>query len=153
MAQIVFTVKDFSNELSTVAFPVTEPAQDGSDYQNLAVTQYNALKTALQAATIGNVASGRMVARETVENSDTPTNAYAQRELGARLYYQTTGPLGKKGYITIPAPSDAVIDNNSDELDITNTLLAAIITILEVIMRVDGESVNFYRGRLVGRRS
>jgi hypothetical protein len=93
------------------------------------------------------------VAREVNESDNTPSSAYAQRELGARLFYRTTGTLQKKGYVTIPAPSDVVIDNNSDELDITNTFLAAVITILEVIMEVDGESVNFYRGRLVGRRS
>lgn len=154
MGQMAFTIQDHSTELSTVVFPVAEPATDGSNYQSIAVTQFAALLVAVQALTKGNVLRRSMNVRQLNENSDVPTDPYAQREIGARFYYRTTGPLAKTGHFTIPAADlDLIVTNNSDEIDLSITEVGALITLVEALMEVDGESVEVYRGRVVGRNN
>ena len=154
MAAYVFTVQDHSGELSSVRFPSEEPAQDGSNYNNVAVVQYEAILAALQALTKGNVLRGMFVAREVTENPNVPGDPYAQREIGARFYYRTIGPLQKRGHFTVPAADlDLLAQTGTDEIDITGGLVDALLSILEIVMEVDGEAPEFIRGRIVGRNN
>jgi hypothetical protein len=154
MAKLAVTIRDYSNEYSSFALPVQEPA-DGAAFITLRDTEVPNLITAVQAITVGNVAKHHLILNETEVNDIAVTDKWAQREIGLRLFYEDT-VNGRKGYVTIAAPDlDVVADANSDQVDLTGiTAVNTLVTWMEAnMLSRDGNAVQFYKGFIVGRRN
>lgn len=157
MSLLTFVVRDYSDEYSAVTFPLPDIANDGSNWGSVVddgvTDNYGGLQTALAALTKGNIAHGTFTAFKRFHNDSRPASKFAQRELGLRLYYQDTVNF-KKYHLTIPAPDMDIIDVNGDDVDLTNSIVAAVVTWMQTNMEsIDGNPVDIYKGRIVGRRS
>jgi hypothetical protein len=155
MADAIYTLRDRSDEYSAVSFPIAEPAGDGSDYA-ASLASLAAIQAAIGALSLCTIARKAIRVQQSTVDDTRPTSAYAQRELGLRLFWQETGGNFVKGYLTIAGPDLALIETpGSDEVDLVgvtavNTLVAA----LEAFMQSpNGEGVEFYKGVIVGRRN
>lgn len=151
-SQVNFTIRDFSDELSSVGFNIDDIDETSWVATN---TQIAALQTALAALTTGTIARRTVVASNEAINDVRPINPYAQRELGLRLFYQDTVSQ-KRYHLTIPAPDLVLVGSGgTDEVDLSGVAVVnAVVNALEPFMRSpEGNAVNFYRGVIVGRRS
>jgi hypothetical protein len=150
-AHIRFTIRDHSDEYSTVSFPIGTV----SEINWIAIeTAADLLQTALAAATTGKIAKRSMLAYSRHIDDTRPVNPYAQREIGLRLFYLDT-VNGKKYHLTIPAPDLVVMgQGGTDEIDLTGSLADPIVAAMQGLMQsVDGNPVQVYRGLIVGRRN
>lgn len=155
MATATFTLRDRSDEYSAVQFPIAEPAGDGSDYATI-LADIGAIETAIGALTLCTIARERMTVNESNPDDSRPSSAYAQRELGLRLFWQETGGNFKKGHLTIAGPDLALIETpGSDLVDLAGvTVVNTLVGLLEAnMLSPNGQSVEFYRGVIVGRKN
>lgn len=148
---VTYKIIDFSGEYSSVAFnisPIDEETWVAVDLQVLA------LQTAIAALTAGNVAQRSLTAYTVPVNDTYPTEQYAQRETGLRLFYKDN-VNGKKFHVTIPAPDLALIaEEGSDMVDMSNSIVGALVAAMEaVVVSPYGNGVTFYRGAIIGRRN
>ncbi len=151
MSSVSFTIRDRSDEYSAVKFPI--PPVDETNWV-ATHARIATLQAALLAATTGNLATRSLQAyREHVDDTN-PANPYAQRELGLRLYYLDT-VNGKKYHLTIPSPDLLLMgQGGTDLIDLTGSVADPIIAAMEDMMESpDGNPVQVYRGRIVGRRN
>jgi hypothetical protein len=153
LAQAVFSFQDWSQEKSNVSVEMDVPA-DGTAF----VTQealIDAMAVAMKALSLCNL---NYYGSRYVQNDQLgePASEYAQRELGLRLFWrETSGDDPAKGNVTIPGPDLSICaTNNSDEVDLSITEVAALVAALEAAwngtLAVNRE---IYRARIVGRRS
>jgi len=148
-----FVIRDKTNEYSSVRFalpPVTAANYDAT------ITAMDDIQTAISAMTIGSIASRQLVAFNDKIDDTMPLNPWAQRELGARFFYQETAGGQKKYHLTVPCPDLIVVDvTDGDHIDAENfTSSNALLTLLEANMvSPNGHPVEFYRGKLVGRKN
>lgn len=155
MADVIFTLRDRSDEYSAVSFPIAEPAGDGSDYATV-LTDVGAIETAIGALTLCTIAKEAIRVNQNSPDDTRPSSAYAQRELGLRLFWQETGGNFKKGHLTIAGPDLALIETpGSDEVDLAGvTAVNTLVGLLEAnMLSPNGENITFYRGVIVGRRN
>jgi len=153
LAQAIFGFMDYSGETSNVSLEMDVPA-DGTEYATQA-TLIDAVAVALKAISICNLTwyGSRYVQNDQLGN---PANPYAQRELGLRLFWrETSGDDPAKGTVTIPGPDLTLIaSNNSDNVDLTGTEVAALVAAMEAAwngtLAVNRE---IYKAVIVGRKS
>ncbi len=150
-SSVTFTVRDHSDESSTVTFPIG-PIDDTNWVANNA--KIATLETALRAATTGNVSFRMLTAYRKIVDDNRPANPYAQREIGLRLFY-SDNVNGKKYHLTIPAPDLVVMSQGgTDLIDLTGSLADPIVAAMEAVMQSpDDNPVTVYKGVIVGRRS
>lgn len=158
MANFNVTFRDHSDELSTVSLPIAEPAGDGSDYASI-LADMGDIITALNALSIGSIIRHSLTVAQTETGDGRPSNEYAQRESGLRLFWEAdpaTATNYAKGHVTIPMPDlNLVASPGTDLVDISGvTVVNALIALLEANMQTPfGEDLEFYRGVIVGRRN
>ena len=150
-SKVSFTIRDHSDELSSVAFPIA--AVDETTWV-LTNTRIAALQAAVAAATTGNIAFRTLTAFREVVDDNRPLNPYAQREIGLRLFY-SDDVTGKKYHLTIPAPDLIVMSQGgTDLIDLTGSLADPIVAAMQTLMvSEDGNTVTVYKGLIVGRRN
>ena len=150
-SKVSFTIRDHSDELSSVAFPIA--AVDETTWV-LTNTRIAALQAAVAAATTGNIAFRTLTAFREAVDDNRPANPYAQREIGLRLYY-SDDVTGKKYHLTIPAPDLIVMSQGgTDLIDLTGSLADPIVAAMQALMvSEDGNPVTVYKGLIVGRRN
>ncbi len=150
-SKVSFTIRDHSDELSSVAFPIA--AVDETTWV-LTNTRIAALQAAVAAATTGNIAFRTLTAFREVVDDNRPLNPYAQREIGLRLFY-SDDVTGKKYHLTIPAPDLIVMSQGgTDLIDLTGSLADPIVAAMQALMvSEDGNPVTVYKGLIVGRRN
>jgi len=151
MSVLTFKIIDHSGEYSSVAMNIPDVTDATWAATNLGIT---ALQAAIAALTAGNIASKSLLAYTYPVNDTFPTNEYAQRETGLRLFYKDVDN-SKKFHVTIPAPNLALIaQEGTDMVDMTNSVVAALTALLETWMVSPyGNGVSFYKGVIVGRRN
>lgn len=151
MALATFKIIDYSGEYSNVALNI--PDIDETNYVTINGFVL-ALQSAIVALTAGNVASRQLTAYSTPVNDSFPTNEYAQRETGLRLFYKDT-VNAKKFHITIPAPDLALVAvEGTDFVDMSLSVVAAVTDAMELFMVSPyGNPVSFYKGVIVGRKN
>lgn len=147
-----FTIKDYSDETSVYRFNfgvITAATLPGF------LTQFGALRTALQNITLGTVQKESWVGDSTVLSNIAPVNPNAQVELKFLVSYE--GVTSKKKYRhEIPCPNPSKVIAGTDKVDMTDPQVAAYITAFETIARSpddDTEGVNVVDMRLVGRNN
>lgn len=153
LSQAIFQFRDYSRELSSLSLEMSPPA-DGTAFEAQEIL-IDAVALALKALSLCNL---NWYGSRYIQNDQQgePATKLAQRESGARFFWrEVTGDDPKKGNFTIPGPDlDIVASNNSDEIDLSGTEVAALIAAVEAAwngtLAVNRE---IYKGRVVGRRS
>lgn len=150
MTVSTMTFNDYSNEKSS--FQVNGVALTAANFDAQA-TAATALSVAAGALSIG-VLVKRTYAQVALDDMDTPTNPYAQRELKWLVSYQndTTGKI-----YSLEIPCANVTDNlvpNTDLADLASTQWAAFVTAFEAYAVAPDnitQTVTVLSARLVGR--
>jgi len=145
-------VRDFSDEKSNLGFYI--PEIDSGNFDTV-VTQLQAVNVAVAAASLGNIVSFNMSIDTGLAGTDErPSNPFAQRELGIRLFMQDT-VNGKTSTATIPCADLGIVgQGGTDQIDLTLSAMSGIKTALEaVIVSVDDNPVVINSARVVGRNS
>lgn len=153
LAQAIFSFRDWSKENSNLALDLVVP-DDGTEFEAQA-TAIDGIAVVLKALSLCNLNSygSRYVQNDQLGE---PASPQAQRELGARFFWrETSGSDPAKGHFTIPGPDlDIVATNNSDDIDLSITEVAAMVLAIETIWNaVLPVNREIYSGKIVGRRS
>lgn len=152
MDQIGFTIRDVSDEYSTVTFqydPFTG-LETITDVENAV----EALAIAVGALTLGTIVRAWYRHEVGAFSDERPASPYAHREVGLRFFYHDG--LGNKGNLTIPAPdlANIAVTPGTDLADLTDSEVAALVALIEAnVEMVDGEGVTVDRAVVVGRNS
>lgn len=148
----IYQLLDYSNERSASTIyvgPITAGTIAGF------LTQFGALRTAIEGITLGVVSKESWVGDETVLSNTPPASPEAQREKKWLVKY--TGDTTDKVYTLEIATAE--LDGGhllpmSDLADLTETDMAAFVTAFEAIARTpddDAETVTVQSIRFVGR--
>ena len=146
-----FTMLDYSNEKSRVE--VYNGAITAASIAGF-LTNFGALRTAIEGITRGVVQQEAWVGDRTVISNTPPTDENAQRELKWLVVY--SGATSHKLFqVAIPTadPTGRLVPG-TDLADLTDTEMAAFVTAFETLARTpdsDTETVNVEQIRLVGR--
>jgi hypothetical protein len=153
MARLSFSVRDYSDEISNSAITLADLTALGT--WDAADTLGDAFLTHLDAHSLGTVKNMYWVQATNPENDVRPASAFAQRELGFRVFL-TDDVNFQKSYFTIPCADLAIgsVVAGQDELDLTESPTAAMVTWLEANLEsADGNTVTVDRIVIVGRSS
>lgn len=158
-----FSLTDRSGERSAVSFltgPVTALTIAGL------LTQFGALRDAIEDITLGVVAEEAQYAFRTKLSNDLPASDYAQRELKWLVTYEDNqqfldlvnaieNPGWRKIFnMEIPTADPALLPDGigTDEVNITTSPMSDFVTAFEAIARSPyGGTVNVLKIQLVGR--
>lgn len=159
-----FTVIDYDREKSPMGFntaAITAASLPGT------LTQFGALRTAIQGIILGNIASEDLYVNRTKLTNIPPADPSAQRERKWLVKYEDTtqffdAPVNaipnagyKKQFNVEIGTADfttANLPNNGDEADLTEASIAAFVTAFEAIARSPyGGAVNITQILAVGR--
>lgn len=152
MSTTTITFNDYSDEKSSLTVHAAELTAANFDAE---ATEAGALSLAINALSIGSLVR-RTISQVEIDNPDTPTNVYAQRELKWLVSYRGA-TSGKLFQLEIPCAN--LTDNlvvGTDIADITSTSWDNFITAFEAYARSPDsptELVTFEGARLVGRNT
>lgn len=152
MAYITFTYRDHSDEMSSVAFQVTNPAADGTDLVALKALN-QAIDDALEALTLC-VNGKESWTINVIENPALPSDEDAQRESGLRVFCHDSVE-NKKFHFTIPGPDKSLVAiQGTDYIDLAGTEMAALVTAVEAgALSPWGNATFVDKAKLVGRNN
>lgn len=140
--EVVFSVRDFSDEYSAVRFSTTALAADGSNWATI-VSNIDALQLALAAIVNGHIAKRTIIVEDDKVNDTRPATPYAQRENKWIVRYQDD-VTQKKYTFQIPTAELVIMsDGGDDVLDIVGvTVAATFVTWLETYaLSPDGNAI------------
>lgn len=144
-----FTYNDFSNEKSSMGFffgPITVLTIAAF------LTQYGALRTAVNAITLGNLVADQWTGDRTQYSNAIPTDENAQRERKFLVKYEDTTSLAQYRMEIPTADLTGRMIAGTDLVDLTDTEIAAFITAFETLCKSpEGGAVNVLEIRAVGR--
>ena len=154
MAKASWSYRDKSDEMSNVELTVADVSAGGADFDAV-MADVAALGAAFLAAT--ECVQAREMFNQAVDIKDpaTPTDVFAQRESGLRIFYADDS-TGEVYHVTLPGPDWDSIDllPNTDLADLTDTEVAAIVTAIEAnALSPVGNAVSVLRAVAVGRHS
>lgn len=152
MARLIFSYRDYSREMSSMELLIADPSAGGADF-DATIAKQATLVTALAAITNAVLGKQGMYINESKEVGDAP--AGTKRELGLRVFWADT-TAETVGHFTIPAPdpTGAWLILGTDDVDLTETDVAALITALEAnCLSPDGNAITISRITEVGRRN
>lgn len=156
MAAYSYSFRDYSDERSSVEIRVEEPSEIGADWETIINANEANVRAALQGVSLANIASHHVRVSEEAPNDTRPASAFAQRELGLRVFYQDD-TNAKKSFITVPAPDMAnlTLVEGSDQVTLADGgIMAALVSALESYMySPDGNAITVTSARVVGRNS
>ena len=148
------TIADAGAETSTVSFAhgeITSVSIGGF------LTDWGALKTAIEGVIIGVLKSESVKLDDTVLSQALPTDPFAQRELKLKVNYVGDNG-GDPTYVTIACPDlDALtLVGRNEVLLADGGPMAALVTAMETIMRYPGtdtETITITSAAIVGRNT
>lgn len=116
------------------------------------LTQFGALKTAMQDLSLGTMVGDSWTGDRTIYTGAAPTDVNAQRERKWRVDYEDTVNFGKHQFEIPVALVEGQLVSNTDLANIETTEWVAFITAFEAMVKSpDGNAVNVLGARLVGR--
>lgn len=154
-ASVTMNMIGFSGERSrvTIGLPVLTGANYDDVTGNGATDSVGLLRLAIGAVSLLNFESLAVAAITHPDAGGLPTDPFAQREVGLRVFY-TDDVTSKKYHFTIPGPDlDALAQAGTDVVDHTSNATAiALVTALEAEARSpDGNAITVTGMRIVGR--
>jgi hypothetical protein len=153
-AQVSFGLIDKSLENSRCSLNL--PALTGVNYDdvtgNAVGNNVGDLRIAIAAITLCNLTGTTVQAVQYPENPIPPASAYAQREIGLRVFYADS-VTGDKYNFTIPGPDLTLLaQEGTDLIDTSNALWIALVAAVEAnAVSPAGNPVEVLQGRIVGR--
>lgn len=140
MARAIYNYADYGGEKSSVSFNLDALANEG------------ALRTPLEAITLGQLQKVTKVDSEDLVSSANASSPWAQVELGLRIHL-ADGTTGESGYITIPCPDIANLTIVNDLVTLADAgLMAALVTQIEAhVLSRDNNAVTVSSAEIVGR--
>jgi len=150
-SRATWKVNDYSGEAASVA--LNGPTLSSATY-DAQVAEVSGIRTALDAITLGVIASEQIVASTEAISAALPASPYAQRELKLLFSYEDT-TTGQRYTFTVPAPDLAVLETveGSDAVVLADAgVMAAFVTAVEGwALSPDGNLINILSCRVVGR--
>lgn len=134
-----FEILDYSESKSSFSFyfgAITALSLPGF------LTNFGALRTALGGIIKGTIARERWTGDETILSNIPPAFSEAQRELKWLVQYETIAGDEEYSQASIATPDTSLLQSNRDEIDYSNTDVAAFITAFEAIARVEGNDTD-----------
>lgn len=153
MPTVQFSIRDWSDEYSSVAFPIAEPIGT-TTYADHEAGPLATFRSAVDGVTLGTIAREWERVYEG-GNDQRPASALAQREFGLRVFYELD-TSGEKRNLTIGAVDIAAlqVDGGSDLVELADGgPMAALVSAMEAEMEVNGETITVTRAQIVGRNS
>lgn len=144
---------DISEEKSSVSFNVGTPSGASYDWDALAAV-VDTVGDAIEAVTLCTRGPETLRVPLAAGSVTLPTDEFAQRELGLRIFYHDT-TNNKKYHVTIPGPdASLMVTQGFDYVDWSGTEMAALETAFEAnVLSPDGNAVQIDKGVIVGRRN
>lgn len=149
----LYSFRDRSKEIGTIELNFDDIAAGGANF-DATVALVDGLGAALDGASLC-VQSTEAFKQETETPDPTvPTDVHAQRESGCRIFY-ADDVTGKVYHITIPGPDkdNMAMLPESDFYDLTDTILAAVVTAIELANSPVGNAITVLRAVDVGRNN
>lgn len=150
-----FSFRDRGDEIGTLMLHFEQIAGDGTNWAAL-LTAINGLSTDLMAITLCTDAGFGYQDLIGGDSDSTPTENFAQREVGLRVFL-VDDVNGRKSHFTIPGPDlDALtILQGSDMVELADaSVVADLVTSLEAdCLSVDANAITVQRAVIVGRRN
>lgn len=153
MSKGIYSFRDRSKEISTIELNFDDIAAGGANFDT--VKGYvDGLGAALSAASLCVESSENLKQETDTLDPSVPTDVHAQREAGCRIFY-ADDVTGKVYHITIPGPDkdNMAMLPESDFYDLTDTVLAAVVTAIELANSPVGNAITVLRAVDVGRNN
>jgi hypothetical protein len=154
MSKGLYSFRDRSKEISTLELNFIDVAAGGANFD--AVIGYvDAIGAALATASLCTQATENFKQETDSPDPDIPTDVHAQRESACRIFY-ADDTSGKVYHVSLPGPDkdNMAMLAGSDEYDLTDTVLAAVITALEAgALSPTGGAITVLRAVDVGRNN
>lgn len=131
ISSVAFTWRDYNGE-SAVEHVFINTLTAGNIVAQ--TTAINTLANALEAVTLGNMASQTITLSRTPIDGTLPTNPFAQRETKWLLRYHSVAAL-KRFVSEVPNADLSLLTPNTDLADMTGAEFAALKTIWEQVVR------------------
>lgn len=155
VTQLPFTFIDYSSEKSTVSLNAAAILADGSNWAAVVSgvgSNRALLGAALNTMTLMNETLSAVNIAYAKTAEVLPAEG-ADREFACRIIYQDDVTL-KKYRFDIPAPITGIWKPNSDELDLTDVIVAAFVLVFEAnVLSEVGNAVTILEGYKVGRNN
>lgn len=152
MATITASLKDYSNEPTRTNFRIADASDDAGEATVIAGL-IAGLKTAIEGVTNGSYVSAKYSLDTIKYGNGAAASEDAQRERKVIIFYEddTTFDLHSLEIGTVDI-TEVALYANSDEIDITDTAFAALVTWMETnMLSKAGNSITVLRAELVGR--
>lgn len=150
MAELVAQFIDKSGEKSNVTFKI---ADQGGTVTIADILSFGAsLETILESISLLTLQNIWFRQGLLTEDPSIPASVWANRENAARVFF-TDDVDGQKGRLSVPGPDLANVDRNtqSDEFDLADTEMAALVTFIETYCEIGGNAVTVDKAVYVGR--
>ena len=150
-----FTYRDHGSEIGSLSLHVLDIAAGGAGYDAL-VTAIAAIESEIMAITLCTTAGNGLTQQLGADSDSVPADAFAQRELGLRVFL-VDDVNGRKSHFTIPGPDlDALtIFAGTDLVDIADASVMAdlVVSVEAGALSADDNAVTVIRAAIVGRRN
>ena len=153
--KVTFSWLDAGGERSTTSFNIATLTNANTDGIIGAAGDVDDLRDAMIAVTLGQLASIKVLARDSDKSASPATAPEAQRELKWLIEY-SDNVTGQVYQSEVPCPkiTDATLYNQAPtkEIDLADALWVTFKTGFEaLVISADGNAVTLIGGRLVGR--
>lgn len=153
MAKGLYSFRDRSKEISSIEMNFVDIAAGGANFDT--VKGYvDGLGAALATASLCTQSTENLKQETDTPDPSVPTDVHAQREAGCRIFY-ADDVTGKVYHITIPGPDkdNMAMISETDFYDLTDTVLAAVVTAIELGVSPVGNAITVLRAVDVGRNN
>lgn len=153
MSKGLYSFRDRSNEISSVELNFDDVAAGGANFDSV-MSLVDGLGAALSAASLCVQSTENFKQETDTPDPSVPSDVHAQRESGCRIFY-ADDVTGKVYHITLPGPDkdNMAMIAESDLYDLTDTVLAAIVTAIELANSPVGNAITVIRAVDVGRNN
>ena len=153
MSKGLYSFRDRSNEVSSVELNFADVAAGGANFDTV-IGLVDGLGAALDGASLCVQSTENFKQQTETPDPSVPSDVHAQREAGCRVFY-SDDVTGKIYHITIPGPDkdNMAMIAESDLYDLTDTILAAVVTAIELSLSPVGNAITVIRAVDVGRNN
>lgn len=153
MSKGLYSFRDRSKEVSSIELNFDDVAAGGANFDTV-IGLVDGLGAALNAATLCVQSTENFKQETDTPDPAVPSDVHAQREAGCRIFY-SDDTTGKVYHITLPGPDkdNMAMLPESDFYDLTDTVLAAIVTAVELANSPVGNAITVLRAVDVGRNN
>jgi hypothetical protein len=154
MSKGIYGFRDRSKEISTMELNFIDVAAGGANFDTV-VGFVDAIGAVFNTASLCTQSTENFKQETDTPDPAIPSDVHAQREAGCRIFYGDD-VTGKVYHVTLPGPDkdNMAMIAQSDNYDLTDTVLAAVIAAMESgALSPDGNAITVLRAVDVGRNN